>query len=126
MKTKNKINKKELTIIAIAAIAGLLLGWLFFHQPEPKPADTGQSNEAAQNESTIWTCSMHPQIRMNHPGKCPICGMDLIPLSEYSAEETATSPDEIKMSEEAAKIADIQTMVVRKSTPEKEIYLLGR
>ena len=21
---------------------------------------------------TIWTCSMHPQIREDHPGKCPI------------------------------------------------------
>jgi membrane fusion protein, copper/silver efflux system len=69
---------------------------------------------------------MHPQIRMNHPGKCPICGMDLIPLTEYSAEEEANSPDEIKMSEEASKIADIQTLIVSKSNPEKEIHLLGK
>lgn len=29
-----------------------------------------------------WTCSMHPQIRLPNPGKCPICGMQLIPVSQ--------------------------------------------
>ncbi|HEU4958594.1 MAG TPA: heavy metal-binding domain-containing protein, partial [Sphingomicrobium sp.] len=29
---------------------------------------------------TIWTCPMHPQIRRNGPGQCPICGMALEPL----------------------------------------------
>ena len=28
----------------------------------------------------IWTCPMHPQIRQDHPGNCPICGMALEPL----------------------------------------------
>lgn len=31
-------------------------------------------------EGTIWTCPMHPQIRRNAPGQCPICGMALEPL----------------------------------------------
>src|SRR6185369_14352290 len=26
----------------------------------------------------IWTCPMHPQIKMDKPGKCPICGMTLV------------------------------------------------
>jgi len=30
---------------------------------------------------TIWTCPMHPQIRQDHPGACPICGMTLEPLA---------------------------------------------
>ncbi|MEG8220681.1 heavy metal translocating P-type ATPase [Sphingomonas sp. HH69] len=29
--------------------------------------------------STIWTCPMHPEIRQDHPGNCPICGMALEP-----------------------------------------------
>jgi P-type Cu+ transporter len=29
---------------------------------------------------TIWTCPMHPQIRRDRPGSCPICGMALEPL----------------------------------------------
>jgi len=30
---------------------------------------------------TVWTCPMHPQIRQDHPGACPICGMALEPLA---------------------------------------------
>jgi heavy metal translocating P-type ATPase len=31
-------------------------------------------------EGTIWTCPMHPEIRRDKPGSCPICGMALEPL----------------------------------------------
>ena len=46
-------------------------------------------------EGTIWTCPMHPQIRRNGPGSCPICGMALEPL-EPTAEEEA-NPELIDM-----------------------------
>ena len=26
---------------------------------------------------TMWTCPMHPEVRQDHPGSCPICGMAL-------------------------------------------------
>jgi len=29
----------------------------------------------------IWTCSMHPQIKLPKPGSCPLCNMKLIPVS---------------------------------------------
>ncbi len=32
-------------------------------------------------EGTIWTCPMHPEIRQDHPGVCPICGMALEPAT---------------------------------------------
>ena len=47
-------------------------------------------------EGTIWTCPMHPEIRRDGPGSCPICGMALEPL-EPTAEETA-NPELIDMS----------------------------
>ena len=34
---------------------------------------------AAAPEGTIWTCPMHPDVRQDHPGACPICGMALEP-----------------------------------------------
>ncbi|MCD6331979.1 MAG: hypothetical protein J7L89_01775, partial [Bacteroidales bacterium] len=39
----------------------------------------------------IYTCPMHPEIRENHPGICPKCGMDLLPEKgiETSEEELA-------------------------------------
>lgn len=44
----------------------------------------------------IYTCPMHPQIRQNGPGNCPICGMTLEPLTATS--ETGPSPELTDMS----------------------------
>ena len=75
------------------------------------------------NEATEWTCSMHPQIRMEKPGQCPICGMDLIPLVETGDE---TMSDEVlQMTEQAVRLAEIQTFTVRTKHPGKNIYLQG-
>ena len=32
---------------------------------------------AADAKNTVYTCPMHPEIREDHPGACPICGMAL-------------------------------------------------
>ena len=40
----------------------------------------GDSQAAAKSD--VWTCSMHPQIRLTNPGSCPLCGMQLIPVSK--------------------------------------------
>jgi len=45
-----------------------------------KPA--GAAATAAAEGPSMWTCSMHPQIRQPNPGDCPICGMDLIPVAK--------------------------------------------
>ncbi len=36
---------------------------------------------------TIWACPMHPEIREDKPGACPICGMDLEPVGGASGED---------------------------------------
>jgi Cu(I)/Ag(I) efflux system membrane fusion protein len=126
MKTKINLSKRDYVVIGITLIAGLLLGWLFFHSPENEPTPAATGEKYVHEKKIIWTCSMHPQIRMDHPGKCPICGMDLIPLQESNKSEQIVSQDEIQMTDEAMKIADIQTMVVHKLHPEKQVHLLGK
>ncbi len=39
------------------------------------PADPAQPGPVG----TIYTCPMHPEIRQDHPGSCPKCGMTLEP-----------------------------------------------
>lgn len=36
-------------------------------------------NSARQEAATVYTCPMHPEVVKNEPGRCPACGMDLIP-----------------------------------------------
>jgi Cu+-exporting ATPase len=47
--------------------------------PAPAPGATGSPD-------TIWTCPMHPEIRLPEPVPCPLCGMALEPLTPVAAE----------------------------------------
>ncbi|MFI5323217.1 MAG: efflux RND transporter periplasmic adaptor subunit [Thermodesulfobacteriota bacterium] len=42
-------------------------------------------------EIDYWTCAMHPSVRMKEPGKCPICGMDLVPVMKKTDQKTEPS-----------------------------------
>ncbi len=99
---------------------GIFIGWIFFHN-SAKHDDSKEATVAVSN--TIWTCAMHPQIRMPQPGKCPICGMDLIPVGQGGA---TIDPDAIRMTKEAAQLANVLTSVVSKQNPMKEIRLYGK
>jgi Cu(I)/Ag(I) efflux system membrane fusion protein len=112
-------------------ILGLFLGWLFFHSSgEVTVAKTEIEGHEGHNheleDPTTWTCSMHPQIKQDKPGDCPICGMDLIPLASMTAGGDNVDPNEIVMTESAAKLADIQSLVVTTGAPKKSVYLQGK
>jgi len=125
MNTRNFFSNKPVKS-GLLLFAGLLLGWLFFHQDAPHESTekTGSHVHGHQgDEKSVWTCSMHPQIRMEQPGSCPICGMDLIPLENQSE---GTDSLAIEMSESAVKLAQVQTSVVGKERASKEIRLFGK
>ena len=117
-----QIMKRKLTIIIISLFTGVFAGWLFFHASPKSDIMPVQSLETAT--STIWTCAMHPQIRMAQPGKCPICGMELIPLATSSA--YSIDPAAVHLSKEAAQLANVLTSTVTKQKPIKEVRLYGK
>ena len=43
------------------------------------------------SENQIWTCPMHPEVQQDKPGSCPICGMNLEPLSTTTETEGENS-----------------------------------
>ncbi len=59
----------------------LLLVLLLFSCKEKTETATKTVATHKHSEATKYTCPMHPQIVRDQPGKCPICGMDLVPMS---------------------------------------------
>lgn len=104
------------TVILFAFILGFLL---------PKGADSDLSTHTSEDQqhSTEWTCSMHPQIRLPESGQCPICFMDLIPLETGSDD---VSINQLRLSEAAVALADINTSVVTRGLAEREVRLSGK
>lgn len=116
------INRTTAIIAISTLVIGLLFGWLIFGRSNEPQADEHNHSTTAESE-TIWTCSMHPQIRQNEPGDCPLCGMDLIPLESTDGE---LDPMAVSMSPTAMQLAQVQTMVVDKGKTNKSIRLNGK
>ncbi|MHC5144807.1 MAG: heavy metal-binding domain-containing protein, partial [Planctomycetota bacterium] len=70
-----KCNKKAILLVAVGIL--LFAAGYFLHGFWPGPQEAAVQQAEAQTE---WTCSMHPQIREDKPGKCRLCDMDLTPL----------------------------------------------
>lgn len=116
-----KMSLNKYILWAVLVLAGFIAGGIIFHKPHEEK--TEQELLVKDSQETIWTCAMHPQIRMDHPGKCPICGMDLIPLVQSTA---PVDPDAIVMTEEGIKLAEVQTSIVSRQIPLKEVRLYGK
>jgi membrane fusion protein, copper/silver efflux system len=69
---------KNLTLLTIL----LAPVWSSMNMGEGKPTPTATE---IQEKTQLWTCSMHPQIKAEEPGKCPICFMELIPMNQTKA-----------------------------------------
>ena len=98
------------SVLLLAAGAGLAMAWTTFapgHRDGPETV--GVSASAPQ----VWTCSMHPQIRMDHKDRCPLCGMDLTPVKSNGSGGGDGPADPLSLSPYAQMMARVATTPVR-------------
>jgi hypothetical protein len=73
----------EAARFVLAALAALALMGLGTLAASAAGCRSGTSEPSAIPEEHVgrhaYTCPMHPEIRQDGPGKCPECGMDLVP-----------------------------------------------
>ena len=69
-----------------------------------------KKKDATQNPDVFYTCSMHPQVMQDKPGKCPICGMDLIKTEKGKG----TNADAIMLSDQQIQLGNIQVDTIGK------------
>jgi len=117
---KNLINTKYF-LLGLALLIGLLIGW--FLKPSTRLVPEESSKHESAKEDLVYTCSMHPQIRKNEEGDCPICGMDLIPLASINSQ---LDPQAISMSATALQLAQVATIKVGTDAATKTLRLNGK
>ena len=116
--------KRATGLMAAAAIPLTFFFGMWAGAPSQPKAKTSTSAGAKPAKAKVWTCSMHPQIKLPDAGKCPICGMDLIPLEE---DQGGGDPmRRVVLSDRAKALARIKTMVVQRGDTAIELRLLGR
>jgi Cu(I)/Ag(I) efflux system membrane fusion protein len=79
-----------------------------------------QSHEHAGSETT-YTCPMHPQIVQNEPGICPICNMDLVPVSQ-----SGTDQGELMLSDSQVALGNIKVKRVKNGSVGSNTLVTGR
>jgi len=113
----------KLFVVLVLVTAGYLFrAWLSGGEPVAK---VSRAAEGEQAEVQMWTCAMHPQIRQPAPGKCPICGMDLIPVKRTAGERMG-GLRRLTVSPEAKALMQIRTTRVERRFVEAEIRMVGK
>ena len=115
---------KRLLPVGLFIAAGIMLivlvglaqrvGWI-------RAAD-GAATVAAAATGAIFTCPMHPQIRQPAPGRCPICGMALVPASSAAADLDEFA---VKIEPAQRRLANIQTAEVESGPLEATLQTVG-
>jgi membrane fusion protein, copper/silver efflux system len=109
-------------LILVLLPAAFLFGYAL-RGPGPE-ADSG-AMETPERAVDFWTCSMHPQVQQPGPGKCPICHMDLIPVSADDSGGVAGAAV-FSTSEAARELMRIQTAPVERRFVSHEIRMVGK
>lgn len=123
MKTTNKV-----LIITGAALALLAIGrssssWGGASDAEAQEHVHGEEAEGEKGgEASLWTCPMHPQIKLPEFGACPICGMDLVEMTGAGDD----NPRQLVMSPASRELARIVSAPVRRKNVTRPVRMVGK
>lgn len=115
-----------LTLIPVVLAGGIVLTACTAKKRVPSEASDQQP------EISYYTCPMHPQIRRDHPGNCPICGMALVPVYKGGNHDHGpeTSPSSggptLDISPERQQLIGVRTVVAKRQEAVQEIRTVGR
>ena len=105
-------------LVAAAAAAGYVVG-------QSAPTRPGPATHAPPSEGDVYTCSMHPEVRLDRPGKCPICGMTLVP-AKGGVGPARDDPRALRFSEHALAIASVETAAVTRRELSHVLRTVGK
>jgi Cu(I)/Ag(I) efflux system membrane fusion protein len=139
---KNSVRQlwQERPLLATALLLGigLLLGLMLagggetrdaqhVHQHGARADSAGKPIPAGEADGATYTCSMHPDVKRDQPGQCPVCGMDLVRKAKLSSESGDDAPaGSFRMTKHAAQLARVQTTRVQRSSSAGQLRLYGK
>lgn len=78
-----------MAVIAMAAFTAWLHPEALMANSPAVPMMSPLTQDDTTGRAELYTCPMHPSVRQNGPGKCPICGMTLTPVRRGGAGDTS-------------------------------------
>jgi multidrug efflux pump subunit AcrA (membrane-fusion protein) len=112
---------KTFLLILFVAVASAAAAW-FVVRHEPAPA-AAASADATGRKILYYQSPMHPWIKSDKPGKCPICGMDLVPV--YESTESTNTGFGLKLNPDSVNVANVQTATVQRRSLVHSLTVAG-
>jgi Cu(I)/Ag(I) efflux system membrane fusion protein len=103
-------------VLLVVAVIAAMGGWFAARH------EHGDGAKASGDTGKIYSCSMHPQVRSNKPGKCPICGMDLAPIGTG---QTTGDDGTIMLSSNVINVIHVQTQPVERGKLVRTLRVAG-
>ncbi len=102
--------------LGVAAAAG------FYAARAARPAATDQPGHGSAAE--VYQCPMHPWIKSDHPGKCTICGMDLV-IAGQAGSGQAADPNLVTLTPASAAVVGVHTTEVKRAALVRTLRVAG-
>ena len=118
------LSKRGFALLVAVLLLGVVTG-LFLKGPG-KEANEGLETATTEVSGTlVHVCPMNCVPPMDKAGKCPVCGMDLIP-SRLGPETAHAGPSRLKLTPEAIKLGAIQLAPVERKFVDAQVKLFGQ
>lgn len=123
MKTTTRVLTITGAALALLAIGRFSSSWGGATDAEAQQHVHGTGDEGnGEGEATLWTCPMHPQIKLPDFGGCPICGMDLVEMTGAGDD----NPRQLVMSPASKELARIVSAPVRRKNVTRPVRMVGK
>ena len=98
-KTSSWSRLRKIMVVGGLTLFGLAAGaYLGSHQGMLSQAHAEEQSAAA----ALWTCPMHPNVKLEKQEPCPLCGMNLVPITKSETKETGGTMDSCCPSDKGA------------------------
>ncbi len=98
--------------------------WFAYHPIHDQSGEAdgthGISTKTMDNDIAYYTCSMHPSVKSQTPGKCPICSMTLLPITHKEL-----NAGQITIDNQRRQLLGIKTGVIEKRAFTKTVRAPG-
>jgi Cu(I)/Ag(I) efflux system membrane fusion protein len=104
-----KVNYMKSLIITLSIVLAIIVSSCGKSSSSNQGHTDSTSTEQAAD---YYTCPMHPQVHLEKPGVCPICGMDLVKASNSRKMETSSDEPMIPLNDRDQILANVSTVIV--------------